>query len=79
MNHLEEAIKKAREFVFSNRDDSGLWKDFESCTHGESIDWVSSYVGLCLLNSGIPKSDLELTANSISKRQNEKLGGWSYN
>lgn len=79
MNHLEEAIKKAREFVFSNRDDSGLWKDFETRTHGESIDWVSSYIGLCLLNSGIPKSDLELTANSISKRQNEEHGGWGYN
>jgi len=79
MNKLEEAIKKARKFIFANRDSSGLWRDFESRTHGESVDWVSSYVGLCLLESGIPASDLELTANSILKRQNEEYYGWGYN
>lgn len=79
MNQLEEAIKKAREFIFTNRDSSGLWRDFETRTHGESIDWASSYVGLCLLESGIPVSDLEVTANSIFNRQNKEHGGWGYN
>lgn len=78
MNQLKEAIKKAREFIFTNRNSSGLWRDFKSHSHGESIDWVSSYIGLSLLCAGTPLSDLELTAESISKRQNEN-GGWGYN
>ena len=56
----------------------GLWKDFKSRNHRESIDWVSSYIGLSLLRAKTPISNLELTANSISKRQN-KNGGWGYN
>lgn len=73
-----EAISKAREFIISQKDNKGLWRDFNSRNHGNGLDWVSSYVGLALLHSGTTLSDLEQTANSISKRQNE-YGGWGYN
>lgn len=78
MGGLEGAIREAAHFILSHKDKEGLWRDFKSRTHGESIDWVTCYVALSLLNSGIPYSKLQMTAISISKRQN-KNGGWGYN
>src|SRR3989344_6726470 len=75
---ISKAIEKAREFILIRRDNMGLWADFRSRNHRESIDWVSSYVGLSLLRAGASLADLELTAESMSKRQNES-GGWGYN
>jgi|SRR3989344_377942 len=79
MKKFSRAVEKAKYFLLSGRDSFGLWNDFKSQTHGESIDWVSSYIGLSLLQSGISISELELTAQSISERQNRGYGGWGYN
>lgn len=79
MNDLTDSIEKAKNFIFSKMDSNGLWKDFESRSHGESIDWVSSYVGLSLLESGIPSFELKLTAKTVAERQNKEYGGWGWN
>jgi len=75
---IEESINRAINFIFLSQKSDGSWKDFKSHTRGESIYWVSSYVGLSLLQAGIPKSKLELTAKSILNRQSHEYGGWGY-
>lgn len=78
MNDLTDSIEKAKNFIFSKMDSSGLWKDFETSTHEEGIDWISSYVGNILMESGVDKNKLSQTAMSLSQRQ-YKNGGFSYN
>ncbi len=75
---ISKAIGSAKKFIFSHRNRQGLWEDFNSQSHGNGVDWISSYVGLSLLNAGVPLSDLKLTAYHISRRQ-DKGGGWGYN
>ncbi len=79
MERLNESIEQARKFIFSKMGNDGLWKDFESRTHGESVDWISSYIGLSLLQSGASASELNLTAGAILERQNKEYGGWGWN
>jgi len=78
IKRLDKAIKKAHEFLFSRRDNNGLWRDFYIRNYGESVDWISSYTGLSLLNSGISISVLKLTANSLFERQNNRYPGWGF-
>lgn len=75
---VNDTINKSIEFILSNRQEDGMWLNFLTRTHGESADWVSSYVGLSLLDSGVERSELIKTAESILKRQREN-GGFSYN
>lgn len=74
----KEKLNKAINFVMDSRDNEGMWRNFLSRTHGESTDWVTSFSGLNLLSSGISKSKLENTAQSVLRRQREN-GGFSYN
>lgn len=78
MKELDSSIDAATNFVLSLRNPEGMWCNFLTRTHGESADWVSSYVGMCLLESGVAKKELSKTAKSISKRQRNN-GGFSYN
>lgn len=75
---IDDKIQKAFEFVLSNRNDDGMWYNFLTRNHGESADWVSSFIGLNLLDSGIEQKELKATAQSILKRQRNN-GGFSYN
>ncbi len=75
---ISDAILKATEFVFSNRNEDGMWYNFLTRHHGESADWVSSFTGLNLLDSGIDQEELTTTAESVLRRQREN-GGFSYN
>lgn len=79
MTTIERAIKQAKEFLLKNRQDNGAWKDFKTNTHGESIDWITSYVGLSMIESGVEKAHLEKTAKFIFDRQNSQYKGWGYN
>lgn len=69
------ATEKAIEYILNRRDASGLWRDFSSL-HGESVDWISAYVGLSLLRAGIHPQHLEKTAQSLIERADS---GWGYN
>jgi sporulenol synthase len=73
---IDKAIEKAINYVLPKRDEKGLWEDFSS-RYGGSIDWVSSYTALALLNLREQQSDLEITTESLAKRQIN--GGWGYN
>lgn len=79
MKDLEKAIDNAKEFIFKGIDKKGLFKDFKTNNHKESVDWVSAYIALNLLKSGVKKSLLEDTAKSLYARQNKTLRGWGYN
>lgn len=78
VNSIDVAIQKATEFVLSNRNEDGMWYNFLTRHHGESADWVSSFTGLNLLDSGINQKELTTTAESVLRRQREN-GGFSYN
>ncbi|MFH1839948.1 MAG: prenyltransferase/squalene oxidase repeat-containing protein [Nanoarchaeota archaeon] len=73
---LQIVREKALEFILDNRDSDKLWRDFETKTHGESVDWITSYVACNLMDSGF--YDLEETADVIADRQ-DRNGGWGYN
>ncbi|MBS3141326.1 terpene cyclase/mutase family protein [Candidatus Woesearchaeota archaeon] len=76
--NLHQTITNAKHFLFSERDTGGLWRDFYTDTHGESIDWISAYVGRSLLTAGVSFSELEITASNLLDRQGNE-GGWGYN
>lgn len=78
MESINTAIEEATTFIFNNQNDDGMWYNFLTRHHGESADWVSSYVGLNLLKSGIDQDLLTKTAKSVLERQREN-GGFSYN
>jgi hypothetical protein len=79
MKSIDEAIVKAKTFVLNSRHpEDMMWHNFLTHHHGESADWVSSFVGLSLIQSGVPKEALFATAESVMKRQREN-GGFSYN
>ncbi len=78
MGYIDKAIENAKEFIFSNKDDEDLWRDFKIRNYGESVDWVSSYVGFLLLQSGVPSSKLESTARLIVERRNDEYAGWGF-
>lgn len=73
---LSKTITKTENFLLENRLPNNLWTDFKFNHHGESIDWVSSYVGLSLISTS--KEKLIDTAASIAKLQQDS-GGFSYN
>lgn len=75
---FKTSLERAITFVLENRDSEGMWRNFLSRTHGESTDWVTSFSGLNLLSSEIPRDKLENTAKAVLKRQREN-GGFSYN
>ena len=78
MGSVDIAINQAQEFILLKRDDAGLWRDFYTSHHQESVDWISAYIGVYLLESGVEQSQLKETANSLSMNQSE-YGGWGYN
>lgn len=79
MTSIEDAIARATSFVLNSRNpDDGMWYNFLTRHHGESADWVSSFVGLSLFRAGVPRNELLRTAESVLKRQRDG-GGFSYN
>ncbi|MBU1020397.1 MAG: terpene cyclase/mutase family protein [Firmicutes bacterium] len=72
-----KSIDKATKFVFDNRKKDGLWYDFSSKHHGESSYWISSFVGLNLLDLDPWNIRIKDTAKELVKYQ-EKDGGFSY-
>ena len=75
---IQESRKKALEFILDNLGQDRLWRDFKTDTHGEGVDWVTSYVATHLIDSGLNRGDLLKVANEIAERQNTD-GGWGYN
>ncbi|MBI2548369.1 terpene cyclase/mutase family protein [Candidatus Woesearchaeota archaeon] len=79
MTNIDDAIARATAFVLDSRHpENGMWYNFLTRHHGESADWVSSFVGLNMLRAGTPRDELLRTAQSVLKRQREG-GGFSYN
>lgn len=76
MKNIDKSLEKAIDFLIDNQN-NGLWSDFCTNHHYESIDWVSAYTALALLRANT-KVDLSITTNSLAKRQNQN-GGWGYN
>lgn len=74
---LKHSINKAKSFLLDNLGEDKLWRDFYTQTHGESIDWVTAYVGDSICRAGETKN-LGPVAKALAERQNEN-GGWGYN
>ncbi len=78
---LEDTINifldRARDYLLKNLGSDNLWRDFYTKTHGESIDWVTAYIGNSLYGS-CDNAILGDVAKSLADRQN-KNGGWGYN
>lgn len=55
-----------------------MWKDFLAGRYKESVEWLSAFVGLYLIKSGINKTKLEITAQTIAIRHSKKYG-YGYN
>lgn len=78
MSNLDLTIENATDFVLASRNSDSMWYNFLTRYHGESADWVSSFVALNLLESDVDKDVLSSTVDSILERQREN-GGFSYN
>ena len=79
LKETETALTKARTFIQSKRRSDGLWSDFLTLA-GESIHWVSGYVGYALIssaNSFAQNTELDGIALKILQQQNPD-GGWGY-
>lgn len=74
---INASLDRARDYLLKNLGKDNLWRDFYTKTHGESIDWVTSYVGNSLYGF-CDKDILGDVARSLVNRQN-KNGGWGYN
>jgi squalene cyclase len=55
----------------------GLWSDFLTRA-GESDEWTTAFVSLCLLRGGTSPCDLRASAARLLRRQ-RPCGGWGYN
>ncbi|MBA4320745.1 MAG: hypothetical protein C0412_20330 [Flavobacterium sp.] len=76
--NTQKSILLATDFLFSHQNRQGMWEDFRTDTHENSVDWVTAYVGNILVESGVDKNKLSQTALFLSRRQH-KNGGFSYN
>lgn len=79
LKETEIALTKARTFIQSKRRSDGLWSDFLTLA-GESVHWVSGYVGYALIsseNSFVQNTELDAIALKILQQQNPD-GGWGY-
>jgi squalene cyclase len=77
-DRLRMSIDKAFEFIINNRNPDGFWSDFRTLA-GESVYWVSGYIGFALSRYGekhVEDRLNEIGAN-ILERQSEN-GGWGY-
>ncbi len=76
---LRLSLERAREFIEHSRNPDGLWSDFLTLA-GESVYWVSGYVGYALSRyGGVRKEEggLEEVASKILDHQGRE-GGWGY-
>ncbi len=79
LGSLSRSIDRARKFILGSLGSDGFWSDFLTLA-GESVFWVSGYVGYSLLsgeNSSKERELLEKTSASILRCQNLD-GGWGY-
>ena len=78
-NSLLKSVERAREYMIKSLNSDGLWHDFLTLA-GESVFWVSGYVGYSLImfeKVSERKKLLERVAANILSQQNSD-GGWSY-
>lgn len=81
---LQLSLERAVKFIKDNRNRDGLWSDFRTLA-GESVYWVSGYVGYTLSSSDVMSDGgveaqrdwLKKIGNNILEHQN-KDGGWGY-
>jgi prenyltransferase beta subunit len=75
---LERSIEKASRFLEGSRNPDGLWSDFLTLA-GESVSWVSGYVGYAMSHQGSEQKSnwLKETAFLIRDQQHAN-GGWGY-
>lgn len=76
---LTAAIRKAIDFLLSNQQQSGWWKDYY-LSPGTSDEWATAYVGCHLARLKDPKISEALDrAWKILKTRYRKNEGWAYN
>ena len=78
-DRLAVSVEKAFNFMLSSHNADGLWSDFLTLA-GESVFWVSGYVGYALIRNGEPYKEGELldkVGTGILENQNVD-GGWGY-
>jgi squalene cyclase len=74
---LRLSVERAFEFIQGGRNPDGLWSDFLTLA-GESVYWVSGYVGYALGRyCGSREARLEEVGSKILDRQGRD-GGWGY-
>ena len=77
-DRLKISIDRAFEFIINNRNLDGFWSDFLTLA-GESVYWVSGYLGFALSRYGGKRNEerLKEIGGNILKHQSEN-GGWGY-
>ena len=78
-DRLQISLENAFNFIKSSLNPEGLWSDFLTLA-GESVFWVSGYVGYAILRYGgayEKESWLDIVGSSILAHQNAD-GGWGY-
>lgn len=75
-DRVRSSLEKASRFMEEHRNSDGLWSDFLTLA-GESVYWVSGYVGYALSRYGDVHDWLVEVGSSILERQDED-GGWGY-
>lgn len=76
---IKQAISKGVDYLLSNQQQSGWWKDFY-LSPGSSDEWVTAYVACHLARLKSPKTSEALDrAWKILKTRYRKNEGWSYN
>jgi len=78
-DRLQISLENAFNFIKSSRNSEGLWSDFLTLA-GESVFWVSGYVGYAILRYGgayEKESWLGIVGSSILAHENAD-GGWGY-
>ncbi len=77
-NRTKKSLERALKFLEQSRNPNGLWSDFSTLA-GESVYWVSGYVGYAVKCSPIShrESWLNNVGTGILDHQNAD-GGWGY-
>lgn len=76
---IKTSLNKTLLFIQNNRSPDGLWSDFLTLA-GESVHWVSSYVGYAIISAlegAAKESWLSEIGSKILQQQNLD-GGWGY-
>ena len=78
-DEIEQGIKRAKEWLLCYKKKHGVWRDFLIEEPGISDQWVSDYVGNCLLDSEQLEVEVRKELDDMADfliRTRKQDGGW---